>query len=227
LFKFGMIKSELTDTWSTDVDIEKLLRSKKSFAEFTPPAIEIMRWRVSTAAALDEKLDVSTAEATSAVPTDSVGLVFVGVSDGHLFVEELDVIPPWIETQVGGSTKYHFTVPALAWQRVTDQLGLHLYPKSITLPQTIGQRFAQQPEHLDSFLKEMENQTPCKVGPPNSFLKVTAQQVRANSGPPLHSAKRWKDVAVVDWRDHGACPSWSELSIPRPSSCTDSQLRRE
>jgi hypothetical protein len=239
LLKFGLNNDD-KNTISSDDDIQRLLQAKKSFAEFQPAAADILRSRVDLE--VREGLALLRAAHPEAVVNDTIarqptivddasvemGLVFVTVVDGKFAVYELFVDPATVTiNQPDGSFRYRWIVEKPIWHLRESKEEVIYYPRlppGMSLRSSVVQAILAEPEvQIPSLISWEELHYPCVMGPPNVLIKVT---------PPVLDpgvSKRKKKLVqqtVIEYLDHGACPSWKPTQIARPAACTDQQFGR-
>jgi hypothetical protein len=240
LLKFGLNNDD-KNTISSDDDIQRLLQAKKSFAEFQPAAADILRSRV------DVEVEEILAEQRTAHPEAFIGdtmslppnladdagvemgLAFVTVVDGKLAVYELFVDPTTVTiTQPDGSFRYRWIVEKPTWHLRESKEEVINYPRlppGMPLRSSVVQGILAEPEvQIPSLISWEELHYPCLMGSPNVLIKVTPPVLDPGASP--KKKKKLIQHAVIEYLDHGACPSWKPTPIARPAACTDQQLKR-
>jgi hypothetical protein len=235
LLKWGR-NNDPDDPITTDDDIEKVIKSARSFSEFKESAATVLQNDVSKYLASSIANDPTLAvKATSPIPEGriprykNVGLVFIHVRDGKLVVEELNAVIASVPVQSAAGTVYHLGVPTPEWKARDETPGFLLYPPTISIwkPSEDESRMINDPTLLPSYLERLEGQTPCRTGEPNVFLRITPSNIDTSHKYKPKEMLRLRNTSVVTWIKPGACPSWSEITTTRPLGCTLSEEYRE
>jgi hypothetical protein len=226
ILKYGYVGDESPNT---DDILQKLIRDNKSYGAFKKAVSTMLPIFMNSAALSDHTFDVDSEQEISGQELNkSVGLIFVGVSSGRLFVEQFNLEPTWIhESNIPGHQGRLNYVPA-DWKDIGRQPASFLFPGGLRVRRENTQWAFDHPDNLlHGALEVLERETPCFTGPPNLYMKVSV-------GVPLNGRRYSKrelrelaNTAVIDPISPGGCPSWEVLPTPRPVRCTEFEQQRE
>jgi hypothetical protein len=239
LMKVGNVE-DYEHTYSTDDDVKLLIDTKKSFANFQRPAAEILRRRVEKE--IEETIGYwKTIHPERFLSEDilreppskqedfsiDIELVYATVEDGKPAIYELYVGPTAQPvTDKGGLIGYKWVIENPVWKIRPSKVEAIYYP-SIDIGPEDQIRLTSKPDiEMPIYFRGQEAGYPCVEQPPNVFLRVSSVPVNPQKRYSRSAKKKLMQTTIIEHGDHGACPSWEALTIPKPEACLASQLRQ-